>query len=104
VKGLALRGYIATTLADLLDAFGEPRVSHQVPASWDLSFRDGTPARVYIYKEPDIPEYFYLWHVGGRTRTAIQRVAESLRTDYYLSQTAYLSGDDLVDRSDEIPF
>jgi len=77
VCGTSLDGYVTRTLAEMVEAFGEPHRhvegGDKTDAEWVLRFDDGTIATIYNYKDgknylgdeglavEDIAE----WHIGG---------------------------------------
>lgn len=80
--GTCLRGYVRTTYADLIKAFGAPNIGSgdKVNSEWGLKFEDGTLATVYDYKEPMTPVQEYDWHIGGLSPKAVHRVCAALGT------------------------
>ena len=85
-----------------------PSVTMKTVCEWELIFQDGTYASIYTYyyepsvPPPDIPDHKpSLWHIGGRSNHAVDRVVEALGTN----QFAYLTpGDYEEDTFEEFPF
>jgi hypothetical protein len=71
-SGTSLQGYYTTTYDQLVAAFGEPDgPSDKVTAEWVLSIR-GQVVTIYDYKEGRTPKGKYDWHVGGKSRKAVE--------------------------------
>lgn len=84
VSGTWLQGGIATTFVQIEKHFGVYDFSIEAPASWGVRFDDGTIACIYVYKTDMVPANLHLWHIGGLSSMAVERVAEVLRRPYYL--------------------
>lgn len=83
-----LQGYIVTTYARLRKAFGDPNRCLEVAANWDMVFEDGTDAGIYVYKTHPIPKSLHAWHVRGKSNAAVARIAEVLKTNFYVRRLA----------------
>ena len=87
-SGTCLQGYIDANYADLCEKLGAHSNGdeYKVDAEWVLRFSDGTIATIYNYKDgknycgedgldvDDITE----WHVGGRSKRAVELVQKLL--------------------------
>jgi hypothetical protein len=80
VSGTGLKGYVVTTYDQILKTFGEPiyEGGDKVPVEWVITFKDGKVATIYVYRMDHIPKEEYRWHVGGRDRVVVDRVAALL--------------------------
>ena len=84
INGTSWKGEVRTTYYDLVKVFGEPDEgpndldADKVTCCWRLEFEDGTIASIYDWKTNATPMGSYLWHIGGRTPTAVDRVLEAL--------------------------
>ena len=68
----SLVGYVTTTYATLVKAFGEPYTDYdKSTAHWNIQAPDGTVATIYDYKEYTTPQGEYRWHIGGRSERAL---------------------------------
>tara|TARA_R100001163_G_scaffold64723_1_gene59661 strand:- start:367 stop:678 length:312 start_codon:yes stop_codon:yes gene_type:complete len=86
--GTCLQGYITIDFDKLVAVFGEPCEGDQykVDWEWEIEFDDGTVATVYNWKngpsycgEQGLNQYqIKEWHVGGRSRTAVNLVENAL--------------------------
>jgi hypothetical protein len=83
VNGTFLQGYVETTFAKLVKAFGAPTYGPdeasgdgKVSCEWCLTFEDGTVATIYDYKEDSTPMGEYSWHIGGTSIESVNRVLE----------------------------
>ena len=81
----SLQGYVVTTFAKLVKAFGAPTYGPdeasgdgKVSCEWCLTFEDGTVATIYDYKEDSTPMDEYSWHIGGTSIEAVNRVLECI--------------------------
>jgi len=78
----SLQGYVTTTYAHLIRAFGEPHdrdVAGKIRVQWRLRFADGTVASVYDWKTSEPIDEVTEWNVGGSSPHAVRRVQEVLR-------------------------
>lgn len=89
-SGTSLQGYINISHADLIKAFGIPKVwdDYKTDAEWQICFEDGTRATIYNYKNgknycgidgldvQDITE----WHIGGFNKKAVENVCAVLNS------------------------
>jgi hypothetical protein len=74
-----LVGYVNTTYADLVEAFGQPLSGgDKTNSEWIIKFSDGEVATIYDWKEPSTPVYDYDWHIGGNKAEVVKRVAAIL--------------------------
>ena len=84
VDGTSFRGDFYAYYHELVEVFGEPdhgpnqKLFDKVTCEWDLQFEDGTIATIYDWKEPETPMGRYLWHIGGKSSDAIDRVLEAM--------------------------
>ena len=86
--GTCLQGYITIGFDKLVAVFGEPCAErgYKVDWEWEIEFEDGTVATVYNWKigpnycgEQGLNQYeIKEWHVGGRSRTAVNLVENAL--------------------------
>ena len=68
----SLCGYVTTTYADLVKAFGEPlNGGDKTNSEWIIKFADGQVATIYDWKEPETPFGVYDWHIGGKDSSAL---------------------------------
>lgn len=85
VSGTHLQGYIEANFDDLVKVFGEPAYGDgsKVFNEWSLMFEDNTVATIYDWKESDafvsVATPNYMWHIGGFTKDAVDRVNKALR-------------------------
>jgi hypothetical protein len=75
------KGEVRITYAELTEIFGSPdRGPHdtgdKVTCIWELQFEDGTRATIYDWKMGDTPMDEYMWHIGGHSMTAVDRVVD----------------------------
>jgi len=74
-----LVGYVNTTYADLVEAFGKPlNGGDKTNSEWIIKFADGEVATIYDWKMPTTPVYDYEWHIGGNKASVVARVAAAL--------------------------
>lgn len=74
-----LVGYVTTTYADLVEAFGKPLSGgDKTNSEWIIKFDDGQVASIYDWKMPSTPVYDYDWHIGGSNKAVVARVAAVL--------------------------
>lgn len=84
VSGTHLQGYIYEDYDRLVEAFGEPSEGdgYKVDAEWIIEFDDGTVATIYNWKNGrnycggdglDV-EAITDWHIGGRSKRAVELV------------------------------
>jgi len=84
VNGTSFKGDFMAYYDELVKVFGQPdhgpnNFEHdKVTCEWDLMFEDGTVATIYDWKESETPMGNYLWHIGGKTSEAVDRVLEAL--------------------------
>jgi hypothetical protein len=91
IDGTSLQGYVVTTYAKLVEAFGEPSHDgdgYKVDAEWVLSNEDDQVVTIYNWKNG--PNYcgadgwpvaeITEWHIGGRNKTAVDLVEEAMPT------------------------
>ena len=85
----SLQGYITIDYDKLIDVFGKPNMGdeYKIDAEWELEFEDGTVATIYNWKNgknylgvegtpvDDITD----WHVGGKTKRAVELVNNLLK-------------------------
>jgi len=84
--GTHLMGYVETTRAELVRAFGEPEeygLGDKVTIEWGLEFPDGEIATIYDWKRyeegsPELDE-LYAYHVGGNKERALLLVKQALK-------------------------
>ena len=92
VNGTALQGYVRTTYADIVAAFGEPTygADHsgdgKVSVEWTLEFviklqdapgsfiEEVIVATIYDWKRSSTPMGEYDWHIGGFSTQVIECV------------------------------
>ena len=80
VNGTSLQGYINATYDQLVERFGQPEGGgDKTTVEWMLQFEDGTVATIYDWKVDETPTYMYNWHIGGKNKTAVTRVTQSLK-------------------------
>ena len=76
-------GNLNFSFDDLVDTFGYPNCGpsgdDKTQVEWHIEFEDGTVATIYDYKSGYSVEDITFWSVGGRSRTAYERVQEVLR-------------------------
>lgn len=85
-NGTSLRGYVTTTLARLIEVFGEPEYygeGDKVTVHWAIAFEDGTIATIYDWKRyemgtPGLTEVFQ-YNIGGEVMEAVELVKKALR-------------------------
>lgn len=89
VSGTSLCGYVTATRDEIEAVFGAPTIasndtSDKVTTEWYLMFDDGldTVATIYDWKRyelgaPQSGERIE-WHIGGRSETAVVRIAQFL--------------------------
>ena len=75
-NGTGLVGYVETTYKDLIEAFGLPYVrdGDKVTCEWVLTFGDGQVATIYDWKMPQTPLGKYMWHIGGKCASVVERI------------------------------
>ena len=84
-SGTSLQGYVTTTLARLIEVFGEPQYygeGDKVTVDWAMAFEDGTVATIYDWKRyemgtPGLTEVFQ-YNIGGETKEAAYLVKKAL--------------------------
>ena len=84
--GTWLQGYVTTTLARLIEVFGEPQRGggeDKVTVNWSMVFEDGTIATIYDWKRyelgtPGLTEVME-YNIGGTTREAVSLVKDALK-------------------------
>ena len=75
VNGTSLQGYVYTTYDKIVEVFGNPTSSgDKTTCEWDITFDDGTVATIYDWKECQTPKGYYDWHIGGRSKWAVELV------------------------------
>jgi hypothetical protein len=93
VNGTGLQGYVNTTYADIVAAFGEPTYTHgdKTNVEWNLEFviklqdapgsfiEEVVVATIYDWKRPSIPMGEYDWHIGGFSTQVIECVYSLLQ-------------------------
>jgi len=93
VNGTGLQGYVNTTYADIVAAFGEPTYTHgdKTNVEWNLEFviklqdapgsfiEEVCVATIYDWKRPSTPMGEYNWHIGGFSNEAVECVYSSLQ-------------------------
>jgi hypothetical protein len=75
-SGSSLQGYLCTTLAELIEVFGEPTHTDRSPdgkvgTEWVLSI-DGVLVTIYDWKTATTPTDEYEWHIGGFHKCAVE--------------------------------
>lgn len=84
INGTSFKGDFYAYYHEIVEIFGEPdhgpnNFEHdKVTCEWDLEFEDGTVATIYDWKEPETPMGRYLWHIGGKSYEAVDRVLETM--------------------------
>lgn len=83
IQGTSLQDYVFATYDELVGAFGEPNYGPNIQTGsstceWCLKFEDETVATIYDWKQRRTPYDRYEWHVGGRSRKALDHVIEVL--------------------------
>lgn len=88
VDGTSLKGYIKTTYANLVKAFGNqtysrPSADRKVRICWNIEFADGTVATIYDWKNSGkstkwVKENCLVWNIGGYDKQAVNRVLDVL--------------------------
>ena len=81
----SLRGHIQTTLANLIDVFGEPirfGEGDKVTVQWEVQFDNGIVATIYDWKRyelgtPAMNERID-WNIGGDSFRAVELIAKEL--------------------------
>lgn len=84
--GTSLKGYVTTTLARLIEVFGEPDYypeGDKVTVNWSILFDNGTVATIYDWKRyeagrPGLTEVFQ-YNIGGLDTEAVSLIKEALR-------------------------
>ena len=82
INGTGLQGYVTAYYSQLVDIFGEPTWGpndpghDKVTCQWSLTFKDGTVATIYDWKEFETPFSEYKWHVGGHDSQALAKILE----------------------------
>lgn len=85
----SLQGKISISYAELVKVFGPEHCDgdgYKVQAEWMFDFEDGTVATIYDYKMGKnyngpggiAKEMLRIWHIGGKSDTAVQRVIEAI--------------------------
>lgn len=83
-SGTFLQGYVETTKADLIRAFGEPTnyEDSKVTIEWGLRFEDRTIATIYDWKRYELgtpkDDELMTYNIGGFTPRAVDLVKEAL--------------------------
>jgi hypothetical protein len=88
VNGTSLQGYVSTTfdkLKELLGPAGEGSADGKTNVEWTLEFVDGTVATIYDWKMSNIPTETYDWHIGGKSKKAVEYIQEALKLETKLS-------------------
>jgi len=83
--GTSLRGYVTTTLAELIKTFGEPEYygeGDKVTVEWTILFDNREVATIYDWKRyeegtPSLNEVFQ-YNIGGHTEQAVRLVKNTL--------------------------
>jgi hypothetical protein len=75
------KGKVNITYAELVEIFGAPDrgpndLGDKVTCNWELKFDDGTVATIYDWKMNDTPMGEYMWHIGGYSMDAVDRVID----------------------------
>lgn len=79
VNGSHLQGSTCTTFATLTELLGKGLGGgDKTTQEWVIEFSDGTVATVYDWKEYSTPRGLYDWHIGGKSRKAVQYVEDLL--------------------------
>ena len=88
----SLQGYVKATYDELVEVFGEPTFQcswdyqtggdGKVETEWEFT-EDDTPVTIYDWKEYDNGSrsrsgFAYRWHIGGRSREAVDIVSNRL--------------------------
>lgn len=76
-NGTALVGYVRTTYAKLVEAFGEPhyRDGDKVTCEWGFAL-DSVVFTIYDWKESATPMQEYDWHIGGMGPDSVDAVKQ----------------------------
>jgi hypothetical protein len=85
-SGTSLKGYVTSTLAELIETFGEPEYfaeGDKVTVEWSILFDNGTVATIYDWKRyemgrPALTEVFQ-YNIGGHDHEAVTLVKKALR-------------------------
>ena len=76
----SLQGYMPARYDQLVAVFGEPEGGgDKTTVEWCLAFEDGTVATIYDWKEYETPMGLYSWHIGGKSKKAVDRVTQAFR-------------------------
>lgn len=82
-NGTSFKGYLPSTLKNLVDIFGEPfdGDGDKTNFEWAIRFDDGTIATIYDWKSTFSPleDEKVVWHVGGFRGEAIDKVDEIIK-------------------------
>ena len=78
-----LVGYVNTTYADLVEAFGKPLSGSgdgKVNSEWIIKFANGEVATIYDWKEyRSISETEKIsWHIGGNSRSITEQAKREM--------------------------
>jgi len=79
-NGTCLQGYVQAYYHQLVAVFGEPEGGgDKTTVEWVLAFADGTVATIYDWKEWETPIGLYMWHIGGHSKAAVDRVQRAFK-------------------------
>ena len=81
-NGTCLQGFVVTTYDNLKSLLGRSLGKSgdgKVTAEWILEFEDGTIATIYNWKTGKTPKTPYRWHIGGKSKRAVECVEEALQ-------------------------
>jgi hypothetical protein len=75
-----LQGYIRTTYDELVNIFGLPTEykGDKLNVQWAILFSNGVVATIYDWKMSAAPLGVYDWHIGGKSKEAIDCVKDAL--------------------------
>ena len=83
-EGTAFKDRIETSLAVLVDVFGDPHLDAGGGAYWGIRFPDGELATVYNYTryaDGDCP----VWNIGGNDGKVVSRIKRLIKwRGYYV--------------------
>lgn len=85
IGGTSLQGYVTTTLAQLIEIFGEPEryaEGDKITVHWAIAFEDGTIATIYDWKRyemgtPELTEVME-YNIGGESMDAPYLVKKAI--------------------------
>lgn len=77
INGTSYQGLIKINYTELCKIFGQPEKGTndgKIQAQWELIVAGGAPVVIYDYKEDVEPRNVLVWHIGGRSKDAVQLV------------------------------